>query len=63
MYEIISFNITMLHFVLFHNVICYTNSLLSCIHVNTTELHDITRTLGCHMCHTVEFEVYIYICK
>ena len=36
MYEIISFNIAMLHFVLFHNVTNYTNSLLSPILVNTT---------------------------
>ena len=31
--------------VLFHNVICYTNSLLSCIHVNTTNLLNFTYTL------------------
>ena len=29
-------------FVLFHNVTCYTNSLLSHIHVNTVELLDVT---------------------
>ena len=45
MYEIISFNITMLHFVLFHNVICYTNSLLSCVHVNIIKLYNIMCTL------------------
>ena len=33
-------------FVLFHNVTCYTNYLLSCIHVNTTNPLDITRTLA-----------------
>ena len=32
-------------FVLFHNVTCLTNSLLSCIHVNTAHLLDITCTL------------------
>ena len=32
-------------FVLFHNVTCYNNSLLSCIHVNTTCLLNITSTL------------------
>jgi hypothetical protein len=45
MYEIVNSNSAMLHFVLFHNVTCYTNSLLSCIHVNTIELHNITCTL------------------
>jgi hypothetical protein len=32
-------------FVLFHNVTCYTNSIISCIHVNTTQLRNITCTL------------------
>ena len=32
-------------FVLFRNITCYTNSLVSCIHVNTTKLRNITRTL------------------
>ena len=32
-------------FVLFHNVTCYTNSIISCIHVNTTKLCNITCTL------------------
>jgi hypothetical protein len=32
-------------FVLFHNVTCYTNSIISCIHVNTTTLHNIMCTL------------------
>ena len=32
-------------FVLFHNVTCYNNSLLSCIHANTTKLLNITCTL------------------
>ena len=31
--------------VLFHSVTCYTNSILSCIHVNTTKLRNITCTL------------------
>ena len=35
----------MLHFMLFHNFTCYTNSLVSHIHVNTTKLHNITCTL------------------
>ena len=33
--------IKMLHFVLFHSVTCYTNSIVSCIHVNTTKLRNI----------------------
>jgi hypothetical protein len=32
-------------FVLFHHVTCYTNSIASHIHVNTTKLHNITCTL------------------
>ena len=32
-------------FVLFHNVTCYTDSIVSRIHVNTTKLHNITYTL------------------
>ena len=34
--------IKMLHFVLFHNVTCYTNSIVSGIYVNTTKIHNIT---------------------
>jgi hypothetical protein len=37
--------IKMLHFVLFHSVTCYTNSIVSCIHVNTTKLCNIIYTL------------------
>ena len=37
--------IKMLHFVLFHGVICYTNSIVSCIHVNTPKICIITCTL------------------
>jgi hypothetical protein len=37
----VNFNITMLHFVLFHNVTSYTNSLSSYIHVNNIKLHNI----------------------
>jgi hypothetical protein len=32
-------------FVLFHNVTCYTKSIVSRIHANTTKLHNITFTL------------------
>jgi hypothetical protein len=35
----------MLHFVLFHNVRCYTNPIGSHIHANTTKLRNITCTL------------------
>ena len=37
--------IKVLHFVLFHSVTCYTDSIVSCIPVNTTELCNITCTL------------------
>jgi hypothetical protein len=32
-------------FVLFHNITCYTNSIVSRIHVDTRKLHNITCTL------------------
>ena len=32
--------IKMLHYMLFHNVTCYTKSIVSHIHVNTTKLHN-----------------------
>ena len=32
-------------FMLFHNVTCYSNSLLFCIHVNTPDLLNMTCTL------------------
>ena len=41
----VNFNITMLHFVLYHNVTSYISSLLSCIYVNTTKLCNIMCTL------------------
>ena len=34
--------IEMLHFVLFQSATCYTSSIVSCIHVNTTKLRNIT---------------------
>jgi hypothetical protein len=37
--------IQMLHFVLFHSVTCYTNFIVSRIHVNTTKLRNITHSL------------------
>ena len=40
MYEIIYFSIALLHFVLFHNVTCYTNSFLLRIHVKLLTLHN-----------------------
>ena len=35
-------------YVLFHNVTCYTNSKVSRIYVNTTELRNVTCTLVAH---------------
>jgi hypothetical protein len=35
----------MLHFVLFHSVTCYTNSIVSRVHINTTKLQDTMCTL------------------
>ena len=37
-------NYTHISFVFFHNVRCYINSIISCIHVNTTKLRNITCT-------------------
>ena len=37
--------IKMMYFVLFLSVTCYNSSMLSCIHVNTTKLYNITCTL------------------
>jgi hypothetical protein len=43
-------------FVLFHYVTCYTNYVLSRVHVNTTKYHV---HFGCHVCDTMEFRVYL----
>ena len=45
-------NITMLHFVLFHNIACYNESLIARIHVNTEELRNIT----CTCYHTCDYK-------
>ena len=37
----VNFNLAMLYFALFHNITCYTTSLLSCIHANLTEFCNI----------------------
>ena len=50
-------------FVLFHNVTCYTNYIVSCIHVNTTELRNITCTLIAIKSDTTEFRMYVGILK
>ena len=43
-------------FVLFHNVTCYTHSIVSCIHINTTKLRNIMRPLvgACMMLQSLE---------
>ena len=43
---------------LFHNVTCYTNSIVSRIHVTTTELRNITCTWVTPGYDTTEFKVY-----
>ena len=43
----------------FHNITCYTNPLLSCIHVNATKFLNITCTFGCHKRDIMEFRVHI----
>ena len=49
-------------FVLFHSVTCYTNSIVSCIHVNTTKLCNITCTLvvTCVILRSLECSVVTY---
>jgi hypothetical protein len=44
-------------FVLFHNVTCYTNSIVSRIHVNTTKLRNTTWHLVATVCDTTDFRV------
>ena len=44
--------------VVFHNITCYTNSLLSQIHVNTTKFLNITCTSSCHKRDITKFRVY-----
>ena len=46
-------------FVSFHSVTCYTNSIVSCIHMNTTEPRNITCTLAATRCDITEFRVYV----
>jgi hypothetical protein len=52
-------NIKMLHFLLFHSVTCYTNSIASPIHVNTTRTLWYHVHFGCHRFDTTEFECKI----
>ena len=42
-----------LHFVLFQSVTCYTNSIVSRIHVNTAKLRNITCTLVATRCGVI----------
>ena len=43
-------------FVLFHNVTCYIDYIVPCIHVNTIKIRN-NMHFGCHMCDTTEFRV------
>ena len=52
-------NITMLQFALFHNAKYYTNYMLSCIHVNTTKLCNISCTLVATCLILQGFRVYL----
>ena len=49
------------HFVFFHSVTCYTNSIVSRTHANTTKLRNITCALVATRCDTTEFRVYLVI--
>ena len=49
-------NYAHISFVLFHNVTCYTNSIASRIHVNTTKLRNINMQFGCHKCGTTSLK-------
>jgi hypothetical protein len=57
--------VKMLHFVLFHSVICYTNSKVSYIHVNTTKLHNTTSSLvaTCVVLQSLECIRFVYHLK
>ena len=53
-------------FVLVHSVTCYTNSIASCIHVNTTKLCNITCTLvaTCVILQSLECnEIFVISCN
>ena len=58
-----SFN--MLHFVSFYSVTCYTNSIVSHIHVNTTKLCIITCTLvaTCVILQSLECTCLVMLCN
>ena len=49
-----------IYFMLFHNIICYINSIASRIHVDTTKLCSIMCTLVAAKCDITEFRVYTY---
>jgi hypothetical protein len=66
-------NIRVLHFVLFHIVTCYTNSIVSGMQVNTSKLHSITctlvttrvilRSLECKLCCFSSWWLYLHPCN
>ena len=45
-------------FTIFHDITCYTNSIVSCIHVNIKKNFVISYPLWLHRCDTTEFRVY-----
>ena len=48
-------------FMLFHNVTCYTNSIISCIHVNTTKSLYYHMHFGFHRCDNTYFKCILYL--
>jgi hypothetical protein len=53
----VNLNFTMLNFMLFHNITCYTTSLSTHVHVSNTTLRNITCTVVATRCDTMEFIV------
>ena len=52
------YTIKMMHFVLFHSVTCYTNSIVSRVHINATKLRNTTCNLVATSVILRRFRVY-----